>query len=171
MTTLTIRHAWPEELDAVGELTLRAFVDGGHIHPEDVHYAPVLRDAADRVQKAELLVAVEGDKVLGSVTLARHGGTYADLARPGELEFRMLATAPEASGRGVGRSLVQAVVDRAHEDGCVRVVMCSQESMTIAHRLYRTLGFHRLPDRDWEPVPGLHLLTFGLELEIHHEGV
>ncbi|GAB3276455.1 GNAT family N-acetyltransferase [Parasphingorhabdus pacifica] len=157
-----IRAARPEEFEAVGELTAHAYLEGGHIS-ETSDYGQVLRDAGHRAANAELLVCVDGDKVLGSVTVARHGDRYADIAGPGELEFRMLAVAPEAAGRGVGRELVRAVLDRARAEGLDRVVLSSQESMTIAHRLYESLGFRRAVDRDWQPVPGLQLIAYTLE--------
>lgn len=161
--TLAIRPARPEEFETVGEITVRAYVEGGFVSSTSSGYAVELRRAADRAQRAELLVALDGDKVVGSVTVVRHGGAYAELARPGEVEFRMLAVAPEAAGRGVGRSLVQAVLDHAQAEGSVRVVLCSLETMTVAHRLYHSMGFTRLPDRDWQPEPGVHLLAFGRE--------
>jgi hypothetical protein len=37
--------------------------------------------------------------------------------------------------------------------------------MSAAHRLYRRLGFTRLPCRDWQPVPGLQVLAFALEFD------
>jgi hypothetical protein len=36
--------------------------------------------------------------------------------------------------------------------------------MVAAHRLYERLGFTRLPERDWSPLPGVHLMAYGLEL-------
>jgi hypothetical protein len=36
--------------------------------------------------------------------------------------------------------------------------------MTAAQRLYQRLGFTRLPDRDWSPVPGIELLVYAVEL-------
>jgi hypothetical protein len=36
--------------------------------------------------------------------------------------------------------------------------------MTAAHRLYERLGFTRLPDRDWTPVPGVDLRVYALDL-------
>jgi hypothetical protein len=33
-----------------------------------------------------------------------------------------------------------------------------------AHRLYERLGFTRLPQRDWSPVPGIDLLVYATEL-------
>lgn len=161
--TLVIRTARPEEFEAIGEIAVRAYVEGGFVSSATSGYAVELRDAADRAQRAELLVALDGDKVVGSVTLVRHGSVYSELARPGEVEFRMLAVAPEAARRGVGRLLVQAVLDRAHADGSVRVVLFSLESMTVAHRLYGRMGFVRIPDRDWQAEPDIRLLAFGRE--------
>jgi hypothetical protein len=36
--------------------------------------------------------------------------------------------------------------------------------MRTAHRLYLRLGFTRVPERDWDPIPGLTLLVYGCEL-------
>jgi predicted N-acetyltransferase YhbS len=161
--TFVIRTARPEEFETIGEITVRAYVEGGFVSSTTSGYAVELRQAADRARCAELLVALDGDEVVGSVTVARHGGAYAEIARPGEVEFRMLAVAPEAAGRGAGRSLVRAVLDYAHAEGSARVVLCSLETMAVAHRLYRRMGFARLPDRDWQPEPGVRLLAFGCE--------
>lgn len=76
----------------------------------------------------------------------------------------MLAVAPEAMGGGVGRALVQAVVDRARERRRERVVLCVNETSETPQRLYRSLGFERCPDRDWSPAPSVHLLAYAMEL-------
>ncbi|RSN33269.1 GNAT family N-acetyltransferase [Amycolatopsis sp. WAC 01416] len=164
MSDLEIRPARPEELTAVGELTLAAYsaerslVDG-------VGYAAELLDAARRAELAELLVAVDGDGTpVGTVTIARPGTPFAELSREGELEFRMLGVLPSATGRGIGEALTRAVLARARELAVARVVLCSLVTMTRAHRLYERLGFVRLPDRDWEPHPGVTLIAYGLEL-------
>jgi hypothetical protein len=36
--------------------------------------------------------------------------------------------------------------------------------MTAAHRIYERLGFTRIPERDWSPVPGVDLLAYRLDL-------
>ncbi|MER7010091.1 GNAT family N-acetyltransferase [Saccharopolyspora sp. NPDC000359] len=159
----TIRVARPAEYPAIGEIAVRAYTEAGSL-PSDVDYARVLRDAADRAERAELLVALSGDKPLGTVTVVHPGTAYAEIAQPGELEFRMLAVAPEAAGNGVGRALVQAVIDRAREQGLARVVLCVKDTSTTAQHLYRGLGFERCPDRDWVPAPGVNLLAFTLDL-------
>ncbi|MEU5850867.1 GNAT family N-acetyltransferase [Saccharopolyspora shandongensis] len=159
----TIRAARPAEYEAIGEISARAYTESGNLSA-DIDYTVVLRDAAGRAEHAELLVAVKGDEVLGTVTLVRHDSSYADLALPGELEFRMLAVAPEAAGNGVGQALVEAVIDRARAERMERVVLCVRDSVKPARRLYERLGFERRPDRDWHPAVDVQLLGYALEL-------
>jgi ribosomal protein S18 acetylase RimI-like enzyme len=160
MADLTIRPAEEADLAAVGAITVEAYrVDGFLEGTED--YADTLADAAARFQAADLLVAVDASgEVLGSVTVVRPGTPYAEVSEPGELEFRMLSVAASARGRGVGDALVRAVIDQARAIGVERVVLSSSEKMLAAHRLYRRLGFTRLPDRDWAPLPGLNLMAY-----------
>ncbi|MDQ4009223.1 MAG: GNAT family N-acetyltransferase [Actinomycetota bacterium] len=157
----TVRPARPDELDQVGRLTLEAYVADGHTNAAGA-YAAELADAARRARDAELLVALASDgMVLGTITVCASGSPLGEVSQPGELEFRMLAVAPAAHRRGVGEALVTAVLQRAIEIGAHRVVLCSTEEMCVAHRLYARLGFVRLPERDWQPVPGMTLLAFG----------
>ena len=80
-------------------------------------------------------------------------------------EFRMLAVAPDARGRGIGTLLVHRCLERSRQLGQRRVVLCSDRRMVAAHRLYARFGFTRLPAMDWSPVPGVDLLAYGLALE------
>lgn len=158
---LTVRLARTDELDQVGRLTLEAYIADGYANPAG-SYAAALADAPRRARDAELLVAADPDgKVLGTITVCTPGSPLGELSRLGELEFRMLAVAPAARRRGVGQALVVAVLQRATEVGAHRVVLCSAEKMCAAHRLYTRLGFVRLPERDWRPVPAMTLLAFG----------
>ncbi len=161
---MTVRPARDDELERAGELTAAAYLADGVVRP-DGPYLGVLADARSRAQQAELLVAVDDrDRLLGTVTVSEPGTAYAEVSLPGELEFRMLGVDPAARGRGIGELLIRAVLARARRRGDHRVVLCSAEAMHAAHRLYRRLGFSRLPERDWSPAPGVQLLAFGLEL-------
>ncbi len=158
---LTVRPARPDELDQVSRLTVEAYVADGYVNPEG-SYAAALADAARRARDADLLVAVDPDgALLGTITVCTPGSPLGELSGPGELEFRMLAVAVDARRRGVGEALVTAVLRRATEIGAHRVVLSSAAEMCVAHRLYARLGFIRLPERDWQPVPGVTLLAFG----------
>lgn len=166
---ITIRKARPEELAEIGELTAEAYLGDallafGAADP----YLAELRDARRRSERALLLVAVDRhtEELLGAVAYAGECGEFADIARPGEGEFRMLAVRAAGRGRGAGEALVRACVTRAREQGLRRLVLSSQQAMSAAHRLYDRLGFVRTPGRDWDPFPGFTLWTFGLELAV-----
>ncbi|MFD7319909.1 GNAT family N-acetyltransferase [Streptomyces sp. NPDC059875] len=164
----TIRTVRPEEYEALGDLTARAYLDDGHLDfGEDDDYLHLLRDVARRVAEAEVLVAVDrAGTVLGGVTFALGDEEWADIAREGEAEFRMLAVAKDARGRGVGEALVRACVEQAREiEGCRRMVLSTQPRMASAHRIYERMGFVRTPERDWKPIPDMDpLLTYSMEL-------
>jgi ribosomal protein S18 acetylase RimI-like enzyme len=164
---ITIRRARDDELEDVGELTAQAYLDDGLLDfGEADTYLVHLRDSRRRAEHAELLVAADAasDLVLGAVAFAASGEEYAEIAEPGEAEFRMLAVRPAGRGRGAGEALVRACVERARERGLRRLVLSSHERMRTAHRLYERLGFTRTPERDWGPIPGFKLITFALEL-------
>ncbi|MDT0549218.1 GNAT family N-acetyltransferase [Streptomyces lonegramiae] len=164
---IMIRRARDEELDEIGEFTARAYLADGLLEfDESGWYQGELRDVRRRAEQAEVLVAADAgsDEVLGAVAFTGHGGAYTDLARPGEGEFRMLAVRPEARRRGAADALVRACLERGRELGVERIVICSQQKMTTAHRLYGRLGFVRAPERDWEPIPGITLWAFTVEL-------
>jgi GNAT superfamily N-acetyltransferase len=161
----TIRAAEPGEYARLGEITANAYVGDGLLG-EDVAYASTLRDVAARAEDAEVLTAVDEDgTVLGGVTFVGNGGPWAEVAREGEAEFRMLAVDKTARGRGVGEALVQACLTRARDAGCRGMALSTQPEMLAAHRIYERLGFTRDPGRDWEPVPGLRLIAYELALQ------
>lgn len=166
LADVTVRDAEPADLEHVGELTVTAYTADGLVPPDD-DYTEELRDAAARAANAVLLVAVGGSGgVVGSVTFCRAGTPYAELARPGEAEFRMLAVPPQHRGRGVAEALVHACADRAREAGDTAIVLSTMDVSHGAHRLYRRLGFVEVPERDWQPRPGLWLRAYRRDLRL-----
>ena len=163
MVTTDIRLALPTEYDEVGELTAEAYANDGFI-PANSDYGLTLRNAADRAAKAELWVAADGANLLGTVTFCTPGSVYREVANEGEGEFRMLCVSPKARGLGLGTALTVHCMQRSLDLGYTRIVMCSAWNMTTAHRLYERLGFTRIPERDWSPLPGTDLFAFALDL-------
>ena len=155
---MELRRASAEEHDQVGELTVRAyeaFTQG----PADPYVAR-LRDAASRAEGAELWVAVEGGRLLGSVTYCPPGSPWREIGRDDEGEFRMLAVDPAAQGAGAGTALARLCEERAREHGATGMALSSLATMTAAHRVYARLGYARDPGRDWSPLPGVDLIAF-----------
>ncbi len=162
-SALVVRTAQDSDLDAAGAVAREAFADDGI---GDEGYAAVIADARSRARSATVLVALDGEDgpVVGTVTFARAGTPFADVARSGEAEFRMLGVAADGRGRGVGTALVRACTRLARAAGADRLVLSVHEDAGNARRLYERLGFVREPDRDWDPVPGAHLLLYSLGL-------
>ena len=161
---LVIRLAQPQDLARAGELTYEAYANS-HVMGTDPDYGAYLRDAAGHAEISEVLVAVEpDDEVIGTVRLTFPGSPMTELAGDGEAEFRMLAVDPKAQGRGVGRALVEACIERSRARGAHTMVISVLAGNDSAERLYERMGFERLPERDWTPAPGTDLLAWRLSL-------
>ena len=161
----TIREIRPDEYAALGEITVRAYAD--LLSPADTDYIAELRDVASRAAAVPVFVAVDVDgRVLGGVAYVPGPGTpLSEGERDGEAGIRMLAVDPAVAGRGIGRALTVGCVSRARAEGRSGMTLYTLPTMTVAHRLYESLGFRRDPDRDWEYLPGGSLWSFTLRFE------
>lgn len=158
----TIEIAEPDDYPRIGELTVEAYVGDGLASQ---HYIPVLADVAGRARHAEILVARDGaGRIVGAVAFVPSGEFGEILASDEEAGCRMLSVDRAARGQGIGELLVRACLDRARAAGKRRMVLSTDVRMVGAHRLYERLGFTRLPERDWTPIPGVDLLAYALEL-------
>ena len=160
---IVIREVRPEEFDTLGEITVDAYREVGEI---DTAYFPELRDVAGRAAQVPVLVATEkgSGAVLGGVTYVPGPGPFHEGEFREAASFRMLAVSAAARGRGVGRALVEACIERARAERRPAIGIYTRPFMAAAHRLYRSLGFRRLPALDWEFMPGEWLWAYRLDL-------
>ncbi len=161
---MEIRDAKPDELAEIGSIRVAAYRADGFLSPRS-EYEPTLRglggDGAGHV-----LAAVAGDgKLVGTIMLQTSGAAGELVTSPDEAEIRALAVLPEARGAGIGRALLDAVMERAKREQVRQLLLFTQPDMVVAHRLYEEAGFLRLPERDWSPQPGVSLLAYGLTLD------
>jgi ribosomal protein S18 acetylase RimI-like enzyme len=161
-SSLSVESARPEDYERISQLTVGVYVEGDLASEA---YSPELADVAGRADRSQLLVVRDGDgRVVGSVALVLEGDFAEVVESEDEAGFRMLVVDPAAQGRGIGELLVSACLDRARAAGKRRMVISTDPRMTAAHRLYQRLGFTRLPERDWSPMPGIDLLVYAREL-------
>jgi ribosomal protein S18 acetylase RimI-like enzyme len=159
---VSIHPARAEDFDRIAELTVRVYIEGGLANEG---YTPELADVAGRADRSELLVARDDSgRVVGSVALVLSGDFGEITTSDDEAAFRMLVVDPARQGQGLGELLVTTCLDRARAAGKRRMVLSTGTRMTAAQRLYERLGFTRLPERDWSPVPGIDLLVYSREL-------
>ncbi|HYN75920.1 MAG TPA: GNAT family N-acetyltransferase [Candidatus Limnocylindria bacterium] len=156
---LAVRLARTDELDVVSDLTVQSYLDGAGLEP-DSEYLPTLRRARDRAAASPLYVAVRDDVVVGALSVCPYGSLWSEIAEPGEVELRMLVVARSARGTGVADALLAAADAFARERGDHALVLSVIRDNAPAHRLYARHGFLRIPERDWDPTPEAHLLTY-----------
>jgi len=163
VSDLHIRPATPDDDEPVADLVVDAYVAGGHLGPDD-GYVRVLRRTAERRAHADVLVAEFDGELLGTVTIVRGGTEYSEFGAEHDTEIRMLAVAPAHAGQGVGAALLAEVLVRSRGLQAHGVALYTLDSMAAARTLYQRNGFHRRPDLDDEPAPGVNLRAYRLDL-------
>ena len=130
----TARHEVGEAARIVAEGTLAH--DAEHPEREEDYWSAVLET---RAHDGEVLVAIEGDVVLGvcQVIVFRHfqntGGRCAEL--------ESVYVRAERRGEGIGALMLERAEGFAREAGCYRVQLTSRLVRTDAHRFYLAHGY------------------------------
>ena len=166
--TVEIREVRPEEYEEAGRVTADAYRPYARGEDWDA-YLVELADVADRAQRTMVLVAVEDGRILGTNTLeldrrVSEGEEHQEAERlpAHEAHIRMLAVAPDAQGRGLGRALMEEAIRIAREHGKTLMTLNTTERMNVAQRMYEAMGFERMPD--WPVSPEFTLLSYRLSL-------
>ncbi len=167
MADITLREARPDELDLVGEVMVAAYREfmPHDPPPEWRAYEDEIRDVRSRLDVSTLIVAEHDRRIVGAVTYyadgARepHGGWPATWA-----VFRLLAVHPDARGRGIGRLLTEECLRRARAAGREAVGLHTTHLMNVARAMYERMGFVRIPEHDFFPVPRFRVMAYRLTL-------
>ena len=160
---MIIREARPDEYPAIGELRVTAYRALGLL-PEGSDYIDTLRGFGFGTDCAVLVATDETGGLLGTIAIEWFDPSSELAKDETEADVRAFAVAPQGQGRGVGRSLLQAVIERADKRGLRRLRLCTNPVMQAAQHLYQTTGFSRTPELDWSPAPGLILRAYELAL-------
>lgn len=85
-----------------------------------------------KVPCARSLLAVLGERIVGYIIY---------WLLPSEVDIHNLAVDPAYRRRGIGRSLLQAVIGEARDHRSSRITLEVRKSNEAAQRLYQSLGF------------------------------
>jgi ribosomal protein S18 acetylase RimI-like enzyme len=144
-----IREARAEEYAETGAVTADAyrefFAEGDEHHP----YLDEIADVAGRAARTTILVAVIGDRIVGSATLELDDRTSDEVGplAPDEAHIRMLGVSADARGTGVGKALMAECERRAIAAGRSRMSLHTTVRMRAARAMYDALGYARTNDR------------------------
>jgi ribosomal protein S18 acetylase RimI-like enzyme len=174
---MEIRQVRPDEYEEAGRVTARAYEEFGparrrsggsdlNLHDWD-QYMALMADVAGRADRTLVLVAVEDGVVLGTATLELEDPVDddpADRLAPGAASLRMLGVDPAARGRGIGRALVEACVERARAEGKDVLTLRTTTVMRVAREMYERMGFRRDEPNDYPLRRGPMLYAYRLPL-------
>ncbi len=119
---------------------------------QDQHYRSHYRDAEFQIVEQLSTHPIDDVKAIGRVYCAR-------LAESREDRLMEMSLVPEARGRGIGTSLIEAILARAERSG--HTVSLHVEPANPARRLYARLGFTVVKTGDvydqmhWQPTTEL----------------
>jgi predicted N-acetyltransferase YhbS len=155
-----VRLAGAVDDDAVRRVIIAAYEQFRPAVPQTLfeRYVEDLTDLGARYAAgAELLVADVGGDVVGTVTYYRDAAAQGLGWPQGWAGFRALAVDPAARGRGTGRQLVGACIERARAAGAPALCLHTAAMMTEAIAIYEDLDFVRAPSYDITPREVLEL--------------
>jgi GNAT superfamily N-acetyltransferase len=136
---LLIRPAGEEDLQKVLDLYAQPAFDAGKVLPLETARA-VLRRFADYPDYT-LYVAERDGEVVGSFALLvmhnlGHLGTPSAIVED-------VVVAPTFQERGIGKAMMQFVLELCRDKGCYKLVLSSNARREHAHAFYEALGFER----------------------------
>lgn len=108
--------------------------------------------------RGALLMAQIDDKLAGCCALRPLDA----VDYPNACEMKRLYVRPAFRRSGVGRQLVEAILDCARQAGYDCVLLDTLNEMETARALYQDLGFEEIPPYYHSPIEGAHYLKVDL---------
>lgn len=158
---MEIRAATESDAYAIAKLWTEAYVTLG-VAARTKPYTEA--DVSASARDGEVLVTDGPDGIAGAVVLFAPGAPGRIVAGPEEAELSRLAVASWARRMGIGRALVGFCERRARAAGWGAIALWSRPGQIEAHRLYESLGYRRVPERDSVDETGHGRLVFRLAL-------
>jgi ribosomal protein S18 acetylase RimI-like enzyme len=157
-----IRAATAADAEAIVALWTEAYFTEG----EGGRDAPYTSSDFEATAAAavHLLVAERDAAVLGVVALLAPGEPTRAVALEDEAELARLVVGSAARRQRIGRALADRCTELAQDERWPAISLWSRPYQQAGHRLYESLGYRRLPERDSIDETGFERLVFRLAL-------
>lgn len=165
-----VRNAVASEYGHIGKLMVAVYaqLDGFPKPEEQPDYYKMLANVGELTNRpqVELLVAVSPEgKIAGAVVyfgdMRHYGSGGAATLETDAVGFRLLAVDTAVRGKGIGKLLTKACINKAKESGRAKMVIHTTMAMKVAWKMYESFGFRRAEDLDFMqgslPVFGFRL--------------
>lgn len=147
---VTLRRATHDDWAVYREIRLRSLAQAPDAYGSTVEHESEFDEATWRSRSGDsyLLFAMLDERVVATAT------AIPDRHETGGQEIVGMWVDPDARGRGIAASLVQALADRAAVDGAPSIALWVADGNDVARRVYERCGFVATGQR--EPLrPGL----------------
>ena len=152
---IPIREAGAEERQEIENLVKTVYREFQPLMPAAA-WNGWMESISEAIHAADGVLLVAGDpgRIEGAVKFYPDAGQAHQGQWPaGAASIRLLAVAPAHRGRGYGRLLTQACLDRTRDLSIPTIFLFTGTFMTAARRLYERLGFQRALEFDRDPGP------------------
>ena len=173
MSNVVVRLGEDSDIEPSRAVLRAAYTEYETAFPS-ANWEPYLEDILDlegRSEASELLVAELDGKIVGCVSYFPPGSkasypsdSFSTTWPDDWSAVRLLAVEPGARGRGVGRRLTDACLDRARAQGAPVMGLHTTVPMAIARAMYERMGFERVPRYDFRPAPDILVEAYRLSL-------
>jgi ribosomal protein S18 acetylase RimI-like enzyme len=141
---IAIRPYRASDARALDALALRAFDQFRHHYDPWEGFAAGIGSMSNLSRSGELIVAEEsGGRLLGGVGYFGPEAPKPAFFKPEWAIIRMLVVDPAARGKGVGRNLTEACLERAARDRASVIALHTTPIMEVALAMYLRMGFVR----------------------------
>jgi ribosomal protein S18 acetylase RimI-like enzyme len=144
--SVSLRLLRPGDASGVREVAAESFRGyGGHYHADPlldrakcdaVYVSWAERSCLDRAVASTVLVAEDGDRIAGFLTILERS--------PEEQEIILNGVDPAVQRRGIYRALVLAAMSHAQRNGAKRLTVSTQLTNVPVQRIWSRLGFEPL---------------------------
>lgn len=136
-----LRSFMPTDADTVNRLALRAFEQFRSEYSDWDSFSRSIGSMASLSAFGELIVASDQDRIVGAVVYVGPGKPKREFFSVEWPILRMLVVDPDHRGKGIGRLLTQACINRARRDHAPVLALHTSPIMRVALPMYLRMGF------------------------------
>jgi predicted N-acetyltransferase YhbS len=164
---VTIRDARPDEAAAISAVIRSAYAQFEPAYPAEswARFHEMVGRVDGHFEKAEVIVAEQAGRVVGTVSFYRDGSLSAQGEWPaGWAGMLRLAVLPETRGLGLGRLLTEECIRRCRAASIPTLALHTTDFMAVAKAMYERMGFER--DESFDFVPRSGIYAYGYRLKV-----